>query len=56
MANKLKELNRPVRDVIATRVAKDLRRQNPHWTLQQIHDAAYRVADLRIKRGAVRVS
>lgn len=56
MANKLKEQNREIRAGIARRLAKSLRRQNPGWTLQQINDAAYKAADLQIKRGEVRVS
>lgn len=56
MANRTKQKNREVRAEMAWRLAKDIRRQNPSWTLQQVNDAAYKQADLQIKRGQVRVS
>lgn len=56
MANKLKAQNLVVRANIARKIAKDLKRQNPSWSLQQLNDAAYKAADLQIKRGEVRVS
>lgn len=56
MANRLKEQNREIRADIARRIAKGLKRQNPSWTLQQINDAAFKAADLQIKRGEVRAS
>lgn len=56
MANKLKEQNKEIRAEIARKLAKGIKRQNPGWTLQQINDAAYKAADLQIKRGEARVS
>lgn len=56
MANKLKTRNQEVRSEIAQKLAKSIRRLNPGWTLQQVNDAAYKQADLQIKRGEVRVS
>lgn len=56
MANKLKARNQEIRAEIARRLAKDIQRRNPSWTLQQVNDAAYKQADLQIKRGEVRVS
>jgi hypothetical protein len=56
MANRLKAQNQEIRAEIAEKIAKGLKRQNPTWTLQQVNDAAYRAADLQIKRGEVRVS
>ncbi len=56
MANKLKAQNQEVRAEIAKKLAKDIRRKNPSWTLQQVNDAAYKQADLQIKRGEARVS
>ncbi len=56
MANKTKQKNREIRAEIAHRLAKGIRRQNPSWTLQQINDAAFKQADLQIKRGEARVS
>ena len=56
MANKLKAQNQQIRAEIARKIAKGLRRHNPSWSLQQVNDAAYKAADLQIKRGEVRVS
>lgn len=56
MANKLKAQNQVIRAEIARGLAKSIRRQNPSWTLQQVNDAAYKQADLQIKRGEFRVS
>jgi ribose 1,5-bisphosphokinase PhnN len=56
MANRLKEQNREVRAEIARKLARGIKRQNPGWTLQQINDAAFKQADLQIKRGEVRAS
>lgn len=56
MANKLKARNRKIRVELASKASKDLMRQNPGWSLQQINDAAYKAADLQIKRGEVPAS
>lgn len=56
MANKTKQRNSEIRAEIASRLAKDIQRRNPGWTLQQVNDAAYKQADLQIKRSEVRVS
>lgn len=56
MANRKKALNSDIRHEIAAGLAKAVRKQNPTWTLQQVNDAAYRAADLQIKRGEVWVS
>lgn len=56
MANRLKQRNKEIRAEIAAKLAVIIARQNPDWTPQQINDAAYRQADLQIKRGEVRVS
>lgn len=56
MANKLKAQNQEIRAEIAKKIARGLKRQNPSWSLQQLNDAAYKAADLQIKRGEVRVS
>lgn len=56
MANKLKAQNKEIRTEIARKLARGIRRMNPTWTLQQINDAAYKQADLQIKRGEARVS
>lgn len=56
MANKLKEQNKEIRAEIARKLARGIKRQNPGWTLQQINDAAFKQADLQIKRGEARVS
>lgn len=56
MANKMKQRNSKIRAEIASRLAKDIKRRNWDWTLQQVNDAAYKQADLQIKRGEVRVS
>jgi hypothetical protein len=56
MANRKKALNGDIRREIAGNYAKVIQRQHPEWTLQQVNDAAYKAADLQIKRGEVRVS
>ena len=56
MANKLKAQVYEVRAAIAKEHARVIRKQNPDWTLQQVNSAAYRAADLQIKRGEVRIS
>lgn len=56
MANKKKAMNADIRREIAADLAKAIWRKNPEWTEQQVNNAAYREADLRIKRGEVRVS
>lgn len=56
MANKLKAQNQETRAEIARKIARGLKRQNPSWSLQRINDAAFKAADLQIKRGEVRVS
>lgn len=56
MANKLKVRNQEIRAEIARKLAAGIQRQNPSWTLQQVNDAAYKAADLQIKRGEARVS
>lgn len=56
MANRLKERNKEIRAEIARKLAKGIIRKNPSWTLQQVNDAAFKQADLQIKRGEARVS
>jgi ribose 1,5-bisphosphokinase PhnN len=56
VANKLKQQNREIRAEIASRLARDIQRRNPGWTVQQVNDLAFKQADLQIKRGEVRVS
>jgi len=56
MANKLKVQNQEIRAEIAKKIARGLKRQNPSWSLQQLNDAAFKAADLQIKRGEARVS
>lgn len=56
MANRTKQRNSVIRAQIARKLAKRIARQNPSWSLQQVNDAAYKQADLQIKRGEAQVS
>lgn len=54
--NKKKAQFGEIRREIASKHAQVIQRQHPEWTLQQVNDAAYKLADRQIKRDEVRVS